>query len=141
MQTRCYSALWITDETASLIDLLEPANIDVEYRETCLPGTRLNILQDFFTSLIDPSLSHSVIWLRGLAGCGTSTILNTIAQYFSKLRRCGAFLFGDRNDAVNSDPRRMIRTLAYQLAQSSLRFAEELASRLKAFQDNKLLSR
>ena len=120
----------VADETASLIAQLEPANMDAEYRETCLPGTRVDILQELFDSLFDTSPGDSVIWLRGLAGSGKSTILNTIAQYSSNLRRCGAFLFWDRNDVINSDPRRVIRTLAYQLAQSNPAFAKELVSRI-----------
>ena len=106
--------------------------MNADCRETCLPETRLHILQDLFTSLIHPNPSHNVIWLRGVAGSGKSTILNTIAQYASKLRRCGAFLFWDRNDTVNSDPRQVIRTLACQLARSNPVFAKELASRIKS---------
>ena len=117
-------------ETVSLITQLEPANMDIESRETCLPETRVDVLQDIFASLIDVSPRHRATWLRGLAGSGKSTILNTIAQYSSNLRRCGAFLFWDRNDPVNSDPRRVIRTLAHQLAQSNPAFADELASRI-----------
>jgi len=104
--------------------------MDVEHREICLPETRENILQELFVSLTVPDPSHRVIWLRGLAGSGKSTILNTMAQCFSKLHRRGAFLFWDRNDAVNSDPRRVIRTLAYQLACFNPAFAETLVSRV-----------
>lgn len=105
--------------------------MDVESRETCLPGTRVDILQEVFASLVDPNPSHKAIWLRGLAGSGKGTILNTIAQYSSNVRRCGAFLFWDRTDPINGDPRRVIRTLAYQLAQFNPAFAHELASRIK----------
>jgi hypothetical protein len=104
--------------------------MDAEYRETCLPGTRVDILQKLFASLIGGG--PKVTWLCGLAGSGKSTILNTVAQYFSQLHRCGAFLFWDRNDAVNSEPRRVIRTLAHQLAQFNPAFEEEFASRIKA---------
>lgn len=110
--------------------------MNAEYRETCLPGTRVDMLQDLFISLIDPDSSNKALWLRGLAGSRKSTILNTIAQYSSKLRRRGAFLFWDRNDPINSDPRRATRTLAYQLAQSNPSFAEELASRVRASSPN-----
>ena len=44
------------------------------------------------------------------------------------LHRCGAFLFWHRNDAVNSDPLRVIRTLAYQPARFNPVFADMLAS-------------
>lgn len=109
--------------------------MNADCRETCLPETRVHILQDLFTSLIDPNPSHKVTWLRGLAGSGKSTILNTVAQYSSKLRRRGAFLFWDRNDTVNSDPRRVVRTLAYQLARSNPVYAKELASQITSSPD------
>jgi ATP/maltotriose-dependent transcriptional regulator MalT len=106
--------------------------MDAESREMCLPRTRVDILQELFASLIGPDSSRRVIWLCGLAGSGKSTILNTITQYSSNLHRCGAFLFWNRNDPINSDPRRVIRTLAYQLAQSNPAFAHELALRIKS---------
>src|ERR1700733_7286100 len=112
--------------------MLEPASVEAKDRDMCLPGTRVEILRDLFTSLIDPNLGENVIWVRGAAGCGKSTLLNTIAQYFSDIGRCGAFLFWDRNDPVNSNPRRVIRTLAFQLAQFNDDFASELASRITA---------
>ncbi|KAF8343194.1 uncharacterized protein EI90DRAFT_839340 [Cantharellus anzutake] len=93
---------------------LNPATMDAGNRDTCLPGTRVDILENLINSLIDPS-GHNIIWFRGPAGSGKSTILNSVAQYFSELHRCGAFLFWDRNDPVNSDPVRVIRTLAFQL--------------------------
>ena len=51
---------------------LEPANMKA-YRETCLPETRVDILQDLFISLTVPNPSHNIIWLRGQAGSGKST--------------------------------------------------------------------
>ena len=105
------------------------------YREPCLPETRMDILQDLFVSLTVPNPSHNIIWLHGPAGSGKSAILNTLDQYFSRLRRCGAFLFWDRNDAVNSEPHRVIRTLAYQLACFNPTFADTLASLVNAEPD------
>ena len=102
--------------------------MNMESREMCQPGTRMDILQDLFISLSAPNPTNNIIWLYGQAGSGKSTVLNTLAQCFSRLRRCGAFLFWDRNDAVNSDPLRVIRTLAYQLARFNPTFADTLAS-------------
>ena len=109
--------------------------MDMAYRETCLPETRVDILQHLFSSLTVPHPSRNIVWLRGQAGSGKSTILNTLVQWFSKLRRRGAFLFWDRNDAINNDPRRVIHTLAYQLACFNPIFAEMLASQMEASPD------
>ena len=107
--------------------------MDAGVRGMCLPGTRVNILKDLFNSLTDPDLppGHNVIWLRGPAGSGKSTILNSIALHFSELGRRGAFLFWDRNDPLNGDPLRVIRTLAFQLADFNHIFAAKLAARIE----------
>ncbi|KAF8328266.1 uncharacterized protein EI90DRAFT_2926916, partial [Cantharellus anzutake] len=99
-------------------------------RDTCLPGTRVAILENLIDSLTDPS-GPNIIWFRGPAGSGKSTILNSVAQHFSELRRCGAFLFWDRNDPVNSDPLRVIHTLAFQLARFNPIIGAELAAHIE----------
>ncbi|KAF8328341.1 uncharacterized protein EI90DRAFT_2926392, partial [Cantharellus anzutake] len=110
---------------------LSPAAMDAGNRDTCLPGTRADILENLINSLIDPS-GHNIIWFRGPAGSGKSTILTSVAQYFSELGRRGSFLFWDRNDPVNSDPVRVIRTLAFQLG----RFKPEIRAKLAAQIEN-----
>jgi len=100
----------------------------------------MNILQDLFVSLTVPNPSHNIIWLHGPAGSGKSAILSTLGQCFSRLRRCGAFLFWDRNDAVNSEPRRVVRTLAYHLARFNPTFADALAELVNAEPDIMRLS-
>ena len=110
---------------------LKPANMEADELEMCLPGTRVDILQNVFVTLTYPNVEKNVIWLRGPAGTGKSTILNTLAHYSLQLCRQGAFLFWDRNDPDNSEPRRVIRTLAYQLARFDPNFARELDSQIK----------
>jgi len=99
-------------------------------RERCLPRTQTDILQHLFASLTGPIAASNIIWLRGPAGCGKSTILNTLADYFHRLRRQGAFLFWDRNNADSGEPHRVIHTLAYNLARFHPSFAHELASQI-----------
>jgi len=96
---------------------------------------------DFVRSLIssladpDPPSGCNIIWVRGLAGSGKSTILNSVAQYFSDLRRRGAFLFWNRDDPLNGDPRRVIRTLASQIAKFNPTFAAKLAKKIETSPD------
>jgi ATP/maltotriose-dependent transcriptional regulator MalT len=112
---------------------LEPAKMDAGARPTCLPGTRVDILNNLFDSLTDPSLpsGRNIIWLCAPAGAGKSTILTTVAQHFLAMRRQGAFLFWDRNDSLNGDPLRVIRTLAFQLARFNSIFRTKLAARIE----------
>jgi len=132
---------WMTTNYCIVVDFatlkaqLGPVDMNLANRKACLPETRLDILQDLFISLTVPNPRHNIIWFHGQAGSGKSTILYTLAQCFSKLHRRGAFLFWDRNDVVNSDPDRVIRTLAYQLARFNTIYARRLASLVNADPD------
>ncbi|KAF7973528.1 hypothetical protein HWV62_14956 [Athelia sp. TMB] len=93
---------------------LEPAHMSAAERSSCLPGTRQEILKEVTGWLLNPS-DQNILWLRGEAGLGKSTIANTIAEHFAGLCRRGAFLFFDRNSPRESAPSRVIPTLAFQL--------------------------
>ena len=108
-----------------VLELLKPANMDASTRQLCFDGTRVEIRKRLIDRLSQPNDSPhcEVIWLLGLAGSGKSTLLNSIAEHFRALHQCGAFVFFDRGDPVNSDPSRVIPTFAYHLAQFTLPFA------------------
>src|SRR3984885_859053 len=110
---------------------LKPLDMMAAERERCLPGTRVDILRALFTSLMDATAEKNIVWLRGPAGSGKSTILNTLAHYTSQLCRQGAFLFWERSKTDNDEPRRVIHTLAQQLARFDSIFAQELESQIK----------
>ena len=109
---------------------LKPVIMNAAGREQCLPGTRVDMVRALFVSLTSPIADNNIIWLRGPAGSGKSTILNTLAHYFNGLRRQGAFLFWDRNKPDDSEPHRVIHTLAHQLARFDSFFSHELATRI-----------
>ena len=120
-----------------VLELLKPANMDASTRQLCFDGTRVEIRKHLIDRLSQPNDSPrcEVIWLLGLAGSGKSTLMNSIAEHFRALRQCGAFVFFDRSDPVNSDPSRVIPTLAYHLAQFSLPFAKALEEQIQARRD------
>ena len=112
---------------------LKPADMSPVGRARCLPGTRVQVLLDLFLALTHPNPKNKIIWLCGPAGSGKSTILNTLAHYLGKLGRQRAFLFFDQTDRDNSDPRRVILTLAHQLARFHPIFAEKLVSQIQTW--------
>ena len=116
---------------------LEPVKMDTGARETCLPGTRRNFLNNLVNYLTDPGLppGRNIIWLRGPPGSGKSVLLNTVAQHFSELRRRGAFLSWDRNNPPNDDPLQVFRTLAFQLANFNSTFAAGLVAQIEKLLD------
>ena len=112
---------------------LNPANMGAVGRARCLPGTRVQVLVDLFLALTHPNPENKIIWLHGPTGSGKSTILNTLARCLRKLDRQGAFLFFDQNDRDNSDPCRVISTLAHQLARFHPIFAEKILSQIQTW--------
>ncbi|KZP24098.1 hypothetical protein FIBSPDRAFT_930079, partial [Athelia psychrophila] len=96
---------------------LEPANMDTAIRASCLAGTREDLLRDIIDWLVTPSEGQNVLWLHGAAGLGKSALANSIAEHFRRRQQQGAFLFFDRNAPLESTPARVIRTMAYQLAE------------------------
>jgi hypothetical protein len=102
-------------ELSDRLKKLNPVDMNGTMRPTCLPGTRQRILDDI-REWASVSSNGNVLWLSGVAGSGKSTISTTVSLSFQGLDRLGAFLFFDRNDASQSNPAAVIRTIAYYLA-------------------------
>ncbi|KZP24308.1 hypothetical protein FIBSPDRAFT_784966, partial [Athelia psychrophila] len=103
---------------SDILKVLEPARMNAAERPMCLPGTMQDRQNEIIDWLMNPSdQNQNVLWLRGAAGLGKSTLATTITEHFRGLQRRGAFLFFDRNEPIESSPSRVICTLAYQLAE------------------------
>ena len=100
------------------LKMLRPIPMDAFERKSCLAGTQQRILESVTEWMITPSPPRNILWLRGLAGSGKSTIANTIAEHFRGIGTLGAFLFFDRTNPLLNNPKHVIRTLSYQLAMS-----------------------
>jgi hypothetical protein len=94
---------------------LAPPEMDASSRPECLPSTRQAVLREIIDWATDPTREENILWYRGLAGSGKSTISTTIASTFRDLRRLGAFVFFDRRYPERSHPSKVIRALAYKL--------------------------
>ncbi|KZP16029.1 hypothetical protein FIBSPDRAFT_934889, partial [Athelia psychrophila] len=103
---------------SDILKVLHPARMNAAERPMCLPGTTQDRQNEIIDWLMNPSdRNQNVLWLRGAAGLGKSTLATTIAEHFRGLQRRGAFLFFDRNSPIESSPSRVISTLAHQLAE------------------------
>ena len=99
-----------------LLSKLKPAEIDENYRQKCLPNTRLEVIDFIIRWIADESSdSKQVLWLHGLAGSGKSTLATTIAWMMRELRRLGGFFFFDR-DVPERSAAMLVRTLAHRLS-------------------------
>ncbi|KAJ3568936.1 hypothetical protein NP233_g5387 [Leucocoprinus birnbaumii] len=98
---------------------IQGAELDSSARDPpprCHPDTRISILKRMELWLRNPYRSKRMLWLVGPAGVGKSAIMQTVAENECKASLLAALFFSAPNG--RNDPRRVITTLAYQLATS-----------------------
>ncbi|KAI8648074.1 hypothetical protein NCS56_01538900 [Fusarium sp. Ph1] len=88
-----------------------------EHNPTCLPDTRVDLLEDVSRWIADPN-SKTIYWLNGMAGTGKSTISRTVARSRSKQGDLGASFFFKRGETDRENLAKFVPTLARQLAWS-----------------------
>ncbi|KAJ4194598.1 hypothetical protein NW759_016499 [Fusarium solani] len=88
-----------------------------EHNSTCLPDTRVDLLEDVSRWIGDPN-SKTIYWLNGMAGTGKSTISRTVARSRSKQGDLGASFFFKRGETDRGNLAKFVSTLAHQLALS-----------------------
>jgi hypothetical protein len=101
------------------LNILEPARMDASTLSECLPGTRTDIMRSITDWAYSTSVEKRLLWLKGLAGSGKSTLSTTIAHALQEQDRLGAFVFFSRDVEERNQSANVIRTLAYQLASFS----------------------
>lgn len=84
-------------------------------RPTCLGGTCVELLHEI-ADWIYASDDRCIFWLKGMAGTGKSTIARTIAKIYHNKGNLGATFFFSRGAGDLSNAKRLITTLASQLA-------------------------
>ncbi|KAJ3771050.1 hypothetical protein FB446DRAFT_124834 [Lentinula raphanica] len=85
---------------------------------TCHPGTREAILTRLTDWVIDTKRDSQLCWLYGSAGAGKSSVAQTIADRFRREGKLAAGFFFWRSDSSRNGIRRLVPTLAIQLAHS-----------------------
>ncbi|KAJ3569391.1 hypothetical protein NP233_g5082 [Leucocoprinus birnbaumii] len=120
-----FHAVEISDNQFQVMNLLARHVIpgvehDSSEREPprCHPGTRVELCESISHDWLDNTgRQHRILWLHGLAGVGKSAIMQTLAeaQDNSLDSILGAAIFLSRRKQRN-DPRRLLTSIAYQLA-------------------------
>jgi hypothetical protein len=99
----------------------------------CLSGTRSTIITEIVQWFAQPlnDTSERLFWLYGVAGCGKSTVAQTIARQLSAQHRCVSFFFNaSRQGEVGLD--RLFATISQDLADLSADWKTSLVRTLKA---------
>lgn len=88
---------------------------DTEGDDTCLPNTRVELLDTISHWITDPD-SRRIFWLNGMAGTGKSTISRTLSHRRHEAKDLGATFFFKRGETDRSGLTMFVSTLARQLA-------------------------
>jgi hypothetical protein len=91
---------------------------DRQHEPTCLPETRLDILQEIY-AWADGNDGRFIFWLNGLAGTGKSTIARTVARKYFETDQLGASFFFSRGSGDVGQASKFFTTIAVQLASKS----------------------
>jgi 2-phosphoglycerate kinase len=84
----------------------------------CTAGTRESILGTLWNWKKNPD-SPKIYWMNGMAGTGKTTIAYTLSENLNAAHQLGASFFCSRSLPDCRDARRIVPTLAYQLARFS----------------------
>ncbi|KAF7965034.1 hypothetical protein HWV62_863 [Athelia sp. TMB] len=98
---------------------------------TCLPGTRLTLL-DILGKWARGAASERVCWLKGPAGCGKTTVLNTIAQKLKEEGLLASTFFFSRDAESRNTAKNLFTTLAQDIASLHPDAAQDIADALEA---------
>ncbi|KIO17366.1 glycoside hydrolase family 3 protein, partial [Tulasnella calospora MUT 4182] len=97
----------------------------------CFPGTRVEILERIDNWIRDSFTPDRVLWIRGMAGRGKSTIASTAVHNWKYRASCAIFHFRRGHNTLNA---RVVCALARQLGSSLI--PEVRNAVLKSVQEN-----
>ena len=113
-----------------LLATLNPVEHSGYHVPPCEPGTRQDIFETVYRWVRDSS-EPNILWIRGSPGSGKSTIASSLVSAFTRRGQLGASFALKREDIYLSDPTRVWRTIAYDLARKHEDFAKNLLQVLK----------
>jgi hypothetical protein len=88
-------------------------------RSACLPDTRVEILDTLTQWTVNPTADQRIYFLQGHAGSGKSTIAQSFAEWLFMDGKLGGSFFCSRESEDRSSMKKMLPTLAFQLATST----------------------
>ncbi|PAV14672.1 nucleotide-binding-oligomerization-domain like receptor [Pyrrhoderma noxium] len=110
-----------------LKNILNPSIFTGDDRPECLENTRKKTLE-YIYDWVNAEGPPNVLLLIGAAGTGKSTIATTVAGMYQKKGQLGCHIFFVRE---KSDPRNVLQTIAYLLADYNQLIAKSLSEQLK----------
>ncbi|KAJ7796377.1 hypothetical protein B0H14DRAFT_77998 [Mycena olivaceomarginata] len=126
--TNCTVNILSTDALEKL-GCVEAADIDAQSPEGCLKGTRVNLLNDLRSWSCDPN-SPRILWLDGMAGTGKSAIARSFCRMLREDKQLGGSFFCLRGNVNQGNLKRILPTLARDLASQDMTYKWALLAAL-----------
>ncbi|KAJ7489213.1 hypothetical protein FB451DRAFT_1224054 [Mycena latifolia] len=98
----------------------------------CHPETRVEMLDDLWTWSSQSGVESNVLWLHGPAGSGKSAVAQSFCQDLEKDGRLGGSFFFKRGHASRGNAKKLIPTIAYQLALLLPELKRSISERIEA---------
>ncbi|CUA74200.1 Ribosome assembly protein 4 [Rhizoctonia solani] len=99
-------------------------------RRACTENTRTKVLEDLIEWSEDRSMA-SIYWMNGMAGTGKTTIAYSACAALESSKKLAASFFCTRMSPDCRDAKRIVPTIAYQLARRSTPFRSALCKALE----------
>ena len=117
-------------EERTLRQLKPPELSSYDLSRCCLPGTRENVIRDIVRWASLSNRPSRIFWLYGVAGCGKSSVAASVASALEQSCLLYSFIC-KRDDPERRNPIRVVQTVAYFLAKSSLFYKDALLDKLR----------
>jgi len=97
-----------------------------------MEGTRQSILNQVIAWVANGSESSNIYWIYGLPGIGKTSLSHSICKTLDERNLLIGAFFCQRDDTNSSEPRNIIPTLIYKLAEISPTFRRIVAEQLRS---------
>ncbi|KAF9465839.1 hypothetical protein BDZ94DRAFT_1306882 [Collybia nuda] len=97
-------------------DLLYAPSSGYKLEKICLEGTWQGIIDEIGAWAWNSSSGKQILWLKGLAGTGKSSIAHTIGKQFDEQHHLGSFFCFDISSKPPRAPEHLFPTIAVNLA-------------------------
>jgi len=113
-----------------LKERLKPTRTDYDRALCCMEGTRQSILNQVVAWVANGSGPSNTYWVYGLPGIGKTSLSHSICKTLDERNQLIGAFFCQRDDTNSNDPRNILPTLIYKLAENSPMFRRIVAERL-----------
>ncbi|PVF92507.1 WD40 repeat-like protein [Serendipita vermifera] len=125
-------------EEKLLLDRLEPVKTGYSLDRCCMEGTREVLLDNIIEWAVNPRTGHQestgthIYWLYGIPGVGKTSMAHSVCARLHKKGRLGGSFFCRRDDPNLADPKCVLPTLVFKLAESWGPFRRVVAEKLRS---------